>query len=135
MVLADVKYHQGYSSEFMTENGLVHLALAFNPSHLEIVSPVVAGSVRARQKRIGDDKFTKVLPITVHGDSAVVGQGVVQETLNMSSTRGYTVGGTIRIVINNQIGFTTSNTRDTRSTEYCTDIAKMIEASSDSREW
>ncbi|WP_044470294.1 2-oxoglutarate dehydrogenase E1 component [Mannheimia massilioguelmaensis] len=124
----DVKYHQGYSSEFMTENGLVHLALAFNPSHLEIVSPVVAGSVRARQKRIGDDKFTKVLPITVHGDSAVVGQGVVQETLNMSSTRGYTVGGTIRIVINNQIGFTTSNTRDTRSTEYCTDIAKMIEA-------
>ncbi|QIM68676.1 2-oxoglutarate dehydrogenase E1 component [Basfia succiniciproducens] len=124
----DVKYHQGYSSDFMTDAGLVHLALAFNPSHLEIVSPVVSGSVRARQKRIGDDHFTKVLPITVHGDSAVIGQGVVQETLNMSSTRGYTVGGTIRIVINNQIGFTTSNTRDTRSTEYCTDIAKMIEA-------
>ncbi len=124
----DVKYHQGFSSDFMTDDGLVHLALAFNPSHLEIVSPVVTGSVRARQKRIGDEHFTKVLPITVHGDSAVIGQGVVQETLNMSATRGYTVGGTIRVVINNQIGFTTSNTKDTRSTEYCTDIAKMIEA-------
>ncbi|MDO4429810.1 MAG: 2-oxoglutarate dehydrogenase E1 component [Lonepinella koalarum] len=124
----DVKYHQGFSSNFMTENGDVHLSLAFNPSHLEIVSPVVQGSVRARQKRIGDLEQTQVLPVTVHGDSAVIGQGVVQETLNMSSARGYTVGGTIRVVINNQIGFTTSNTKDTRSTEYCTDIAKMIEA-------
>ncbi|NBI40061.1 2-oxoglutarate dehydrogenase E1 component [[Haemophilus] felis] len=123
----DVKYHQGFSSDFMTEDGLVHLALAFNPSHLEIVSPVVIGSVRARQKRTNDDK-SKVLAVTVHGDSAVIGQGVVQETLNMSATRGYSVGGTIRIVINNQIGFTTSNPQDTRSTEYCTDIAKMIEA-------
>ncbi|ABR74921.1 2-oxoglutarate dehydrogenase subunit E1 [Actinobacillus succinogenes] len=124
----DVKYHQGYSSDFMTEGGVVHLALAFNPSHLEIVSPVVIGSVRARQKRLGDQTKDQVLPVTVHGDSAVIGQGVVQETLNMSATRGYNVGGTIRVVINNQIGFTTSNTKDTRSTEYCTDIAKMIEA-------
>lgn len=124
----DVKYHQGFSSDFMTDDGLVHLALAFNPSHLEIVSPVVIGSVRARQKRLNDDQKNQVLPVTVHGDSAVIGQGVVQETLNMSATRGYNVGGTIRIVINNQIGFTTSNPRDTRSTEYCTDIAKMIEA-------
>ncbi|WP_293730638.1 2-oxoglutarate dehydrogenase E1 component [uncultured Actinobacillus sp.] len=124
----DVKYHQGYSSDFMTDGGAVHLALAFNPSHLEIVSPVVIGSVRARQKRLNDTERNKVMPITVHGDSAVIGQGVVQETLNLSSTRGYGVGGTIRVVINNQIGFTTSNTKDTRSTEYCTDIAKMIEA-------
>ncbi|MDO4626830.1 MAG: 2-oxoglutarate dehydrogenase E1 component [Pasteurellaceae bacterium] len=124
----DVKYHQGFSSEFMTDNGVVHLALAFNPSHLEIVSPVVQGSVRARQQRLGENAKESVMPITIHGDSAVAGQGVVQETLNMSVTRGYHVGGTIRIVINNQIGFTTSNTRDTRSTEYCTDIAKMIEA-------
>ncbi|HHE3460863.1 TPA: 2-oxoglutarate dehydrogenase E1 component [Pasteurella multocida] len=124
----DVKYHQGFSSDFMTDDGIVHLVLAFNPSHLEIVSPVVIGSVRARQKRINDHEKAKVLPVTVHGDSAVIGQGVVQETLNMSGTRGYSVGGTIRIVINNQIGFTTSNLHDTRSTEYCTDIAKMIEA-------
>lgn len=124
----DVKYHQGFSSEFMTENGLVHLALAFNPSHLEIVSPVVQGSVRARQDRIGDTQRLHVLPVTVHGDSAIAGQGVVQETLNMSATRGYGVGGTIRVVINNQIGFTTSNPHDTRSTEYSTDIAKVIEA-------
>ncbi|UAY78658.1 2-oxoglutarate dehydrogenase E1 component [Pasteurella canis] len=124
----DVKYHQGFSSDFMTDDGIVHLVLAFNPSHLEIVSPVVIGSVRARQKRINDHEKVKVLPVTVHGDSAVIGQGVVQETLNMSGTRGYSVGGTIRVVINNQIGFTTSNPHDTRSTEYCTDIAKMIEA-------
>ncbi|MGC7589815.1 2-oxoglutarate dehydrogenase E1 component [Bisgaard Taxon 46] len=124
----DVKYHQGFSSDFMTDDGIVHLVLAFNPSHLEIVSPVVIGSVRARQKRINDNEKVKVLPVTVHGDSAVIGQGVVQETLNMSGTRGYSVGGTIRVVINNQIGFTTSNPNDTRSTEYCTDIAKMIEA-------
>ncbi|AUI65551.1 MULTISPECIES: 2-oxoglutarate dehydrogenase E1 component [Glaesserella] len=124
----DVKYHQGYSSDFDVDGKHVHLALAFNPSHLEIVSPVVIGSVRARQTRIHDKEHNKVLAITVHGDSAVAGQGVVQETLNMSNARGYKVGGTIRIVINNQIGFTTSNPNDTRSTEYCTDIAKMIQA-------
>ncbi|KAE9534681.1 2-oxoglutarate dehydrogenase E1 component [Ursidibacter arcticus] len=124
----DVKYHQGFSSDFAVDDKQVHLALAFNPSHLEIVSPVVIGSVRARQNRIYDKEHNKVLAITVHGDSAVAGQGVVQETLNMSNARGYKVGGTIRIVINNQIGFTTSNPNDTRSTEYCTDIAKMIQA-------
>ncbi|WP_373817213.1 2-oxoglutarate dehydrogenase E1 component, partial [Glaesserella sp.] len=124
----DVKYHQGFSSDFDVDGKRVHLALAFNPSHLEIVSPVVIGSVRARQTRIHDKEHNKVLAITVHGDSAVAGQGVVQETLNMSNARGYKVGGTIRIVINNQIGFTTSNPNDTRSTEYCTDIAKMIQA-------
>ncbi|WP_404811156.1 2-oxoglutarate dehydrogenase E1 component [Actinobacillus pleuropneumoniae] len=124
----DVKYHQGFSSDFDVDGERVHLTLAFNPSHLEIVSPVVIGSVRARQERIRDAEHNKVLAVTVHGDSAVAGQGVVQETLNMSNARGYKVGGTIRIVINNQIGFTTSNPNDTRSTEFCTDIAKMIQA-------
>ncbi|MGL5187605.1 MAG: 2-oxoglutarate dehydrogenase E1 component, partial [Plesiomonas shigelloides] len=124
----DVKYHQGFSSDFATEHGTVHLALAFNPSHLEIVNPVVVGSVRARQDRLGDHEGSTVLPITIHGDSAIAGQGVVQETFNMSQARGYKVGGTIRIVINNQIGFTTSNPKDTRSTQYCTDIAKMVQA-------
>ena len=124
----DVKYHQGFSSDFDVDGERVHLTLAFNPSHLEIVSPVVIGSVRARQERICDTEHNKVLAVTVHGDSAVAGQGVVQETLNMSNARGYKVGGTIRIVINNQIGFTTSNPNDTRSTEFCTDIAKMIQA-------
>ncbi|WP_018652281.1 2-oxoglutarate dehydrogenase E1 component [Actinobacillus capsulatus] len=124
----DVKYHQGFSSDFDVDGERVHLTLAFNPSHLEIVSPVVIGSVRARQERIRDTEHNKVLAVTVHGDSAVTGQGVVQETLNMSNARGYKVGGTIRIVINNQIGFTTSNPNDTRSTEFCTDIAKMIQA-------
>ncbi|MBE2894253.1 2-oxoglutarate dehydrogenase E1 component [Spirabiliibacterium falconis] len=124
----DVKYHQGFSSNFHTDNGDVHLSLAFNPSHLEIVSPVVIGSVRSRQARLGDIEHDKVLGITVHGDSAVTGQGIVQETLNMSATRGYTIGGTIRVVINNRIGFTTSYRGDTRSTEYCTDIAKMVDA-------
>lgn len=124
----DVKYHQGSSANFAVDDRSIHLALAFNPSHLEIVSPVVIGSVRARQARINDTAHEKVLAVTIHGDSAVAGQGVVQETLNMSNARGYKVGGTIRIVINNQIGFTTSNPSDTRSTEYCTDIAKMIQA-------
>lgn len=124
----DVKYHQGFSADFATPGGDVHLALAFNPSHLEIVNPVVVGSVRARQDRLGDDTGDKVLPITIHGDSAIAGQGVVAETFNMSQARGYSVGGTVRIVINNQVGFTTSNPQDTRSTEYCTDIAKMVQA-------
>ncbi|MFA0253250.1 2-oxoglutarate dehydrogenase E1 component [Vibrio breoganii] len=124
----DVKYHQGFSADFATPGGNVHLALAFNPSHLEIVNPVVIGSVRARQDRLGDKNGSKVLPITIHGDSAIAGQGVVQETFNMSQARGFQVGGTVRIVVNNQIGFTTSNPRDTRSTMYCTDIAKMVQA-------
>ncbi|HIF9312507.1 TPA: 2-oxoglutarate dehydrogenase E1 component [Photobacterium damselae] len=124
----DVKYHQGFSADFATPGGDVHLALAFNPSHLEIVNPVVVGSVRARQDRLGDHQGSKVLPITIHGDSAIAGQGVVAETFNMSQARGYRVGGTVRIVVNNQIGFTTSNPHDTRSTEYCTDIAKMVQA-------
>ncbi|QUJ66532.1 2-oxoglutarate dehydrogenase E1 component [Photobacterium sp. GJ3] len=124
----DVKYHQGFSADFATPGGDVHLALAFNPSHLEIVNPVVVGSVRARQDRLGDKNGSMVLPITIHGDSAIAGQGVVAETFNMSQSRGYRVGGTIRIVVNNQIGFTTSNPLDTRSTQYCTDIAKMVQS-------
>ena len=123
----DVKYHAGFSSDFATPGGNVHLALAFNPSHLEIVNPVVIGSVRARLVRRENDTNT-VLPITIHGDSAIAGQGVVQETFNMSQTRGFAVGGTVRIVVNNQVGFTTSKTEDTRSTQYCTDIAKMVQA-------
>ncbi len=124
----DVKYHQGFSADFNTPGGNVHLVLAFNPSHLEIVNPVVIGSVRARQDRLQDKDGDVVLPITIHGDSAIAGQGVVQETFNMSQTRGFRVGGTVRIVVNNQVGFTTSNPRDTRSTMYCTDIAKMVQA-------
>ena len=124
----DVKYHQGFSADFATPGGNVHLALAFNPSHLEIVNPVVIGSVRARQDRLDDKDGSSVLPITIHGDSAIAGQGVVQETFNMSQARGFCVGGTVRIVVNNQVGFTTSNPRDTRSTMYCTDIAKMVQA-------
>ncbi|UTW07743.1 2-oxoglutarate dehydrogenase E1 component [Pseudomonas benzenivorans] len=124
----DVKYHQGFSSNVMTAGGEVHLALAFNPSHLEIVSPVVEGSVRARQDRRNDVSGDKVLPISIHGDAAFAGQGVVMETFQMSQTRGFKTGGTIHIVINNQVGFTTSRAEDSRSTEYCTDVAKMIQA-------
>ncbi|MFT5755858.1 MAG: 2-oxoglutarate dehydrogenase E1 component [Alteromonadaceae bacterium] len=124
----DVKYHQGYSSDFVTPGGNVHLALAFNPSHLEIVNPVVIGSVRARLDRRDCNQGDLVLPITIHGDAAIAGQGVVQETFNMSQARAFKVGGTIRIVVNNQVGFTTSNPEDTRSGEYCTEIAKMVSA-------
>ncbi|KYP97611.1 2-oxoglutarate dehydrogenase, partial [Sodalis-like endosymbiont of Proechinophthirus fluctus] len=124
----DVKYHQGLSSDVETEGGIVHLALVFNPSHLEIVSPVVMGSVRARIDRLDEQRSSMVLPITLHGDAAISGQGVVQETLNMSKTRGYDVGGTVRVVVNNQVGFTTSNPHDARSTQYCTDVAKMVQA-------
>jgi 2-oxoglutarate dehydrogenase E1 component len=124
----DVKYHQGFSSDISTAGGPVHLSLAFNPSHLEIVNPVVEGSVKARMDRRGDRKGKEVLPILVHGDAAFAGQGVVMETLNLAQTRGYGTGGTVHIVINNQIGFTTSDPRDSRSTLYCSDVVKMIEA-------
>src|SRR6185503_7172646 len=124
----DVKYHNGFSSDITTPGGPVHLSLAFNPSHLEIVNPVVEGSVRARQRRRDDKTGDQVLPILVHGDAAFSGQGVVMETLNLSGTRGYGTGGTVHIIGNNQIGFTTSDPRDTRSTLYCTDVAKMVEA-------
>ncbi|HVF65507.1 MAG TPA: 2-oxoglutarate dehydrogenase E1 component [Casimicrobiaceae bacterium] len=124
----DVKYHQGFSSDVITPGGPMHLTLAFNPSHLEAVNPVVEGSVRARQHRRGDTRGDQVLPVLLHGDAAIAGQGVVQECLNMAQTRGYYTGGTVHIVINNQIGFTTSDPRDTRGTHYCTDIAKMIDA-------
>jgi len=124
----DVKYHQGFSADIATPGGEMHVALAFNPSHLEIVDPVVEGSVRARQHRRKDHEGSKVLPILIHGDAAFAGQGVVMETLAMSQTRGYGTGGTVHIIVNNQIGFTASDIRDTRSSSYCTDIAKMIDA-------
>ena len=124
----DVKYHLGFSSDVQTPGGPVHLVMAFNPSHLEIINPVVEGSVRARQERRGDKAREQVLPILIHGDAAFAGQGVVTETLNLSETRGYGTGGTVHLVINNQIGFTTSDPRDARSTLYCTDVAKLVQA-------
>ena len=124
----DVKYHQGFSSDISTRGGPVHLSLAFNPSHLEIVNPVVEGSVRARMDRRADPLGKQVLPVLVHGDAAFAGQGVNQETLALAQTRGYSTGGTVHIIINNQIGFTTSDPRDMGSTVYCTDIVKMVEA-------
>lgn len=124
----DVKYHMGFAANVPTTHGPMHLSLAFNPSHLEIVNPVVEGSVRARQERRGDNDRVQVLPVLIHGDSAFSGLGVNQGTLNLSQTRGYGTGGTLHLVINNQIGFTTSDTRDIRSTMYCTDVAKMVEA-------
>jgi 2-oxoglutarate dehydrogenase E1 component len=124
----DVKYHQGFSSDVPTPSGPVHLSLAFNPSHLEIVNPVVEGSVKARLDRRGDKAGDTVLPVLVHGDAAFAGQGVVMETLALAQTRGYYTGGTVHLVINNQIGFTTSDPRDSRSTLYCSDVVKMIEA-------
>ena len=124
----DVKYHKGFSADMKTAGGNVHIVLAFNPSHLEIVNPVVEGSVRARQQRRNDIERQEVLPILVHGDAAFAGQGVVTETFQMSQTNGFRTGGTVHIVINNQIGFTTSRPSDSRSTDYCSDVAKMIEA-------
>ncbi len=124
----DVKYHQGFSSNVMTAGGEVHLAMAFNPSHLEIAAPVVEGSVRARQDRRDDPLGTTVVPVNIHGDQAFAGQGVVMETFQMSQTRAYKTGGTIHIVVNNQVGFTTNKLEDSRSSEYCTDIAKMVQA-------
>lgn len=128
MASGDVKYHMGFSSDIPTANGPMHVSLAFNPSHLEIVNPVVEGSVRARQERRKDTERKTAVPVLIHGDSAFGGLGVNQGTFNLSQTRGYGTGGTIHIVINNQVGFTTSDTRDIRSTMYCTDVAKMIEA-------
>jgi 2-oxoglutarate dehydrogenase E1 component len=124
----DVKYHMGFSTDIDTPGGVVHVALGFNPSHLEIINPVIEGSVRARQRRRKDLTGDQVLPLLIHGDAAFAGQGVVMETLNLSQTRSYSTGGTVHVVINNQIGFTTSNPMDTRSTLYCTDVAKMVQA-------
>lgn len=124
----DVKYHMGYSSNVKTKEGSLHLALAFNPSHLEIISPVVQGSVRSRQRRRRDAEHELVVPVQLHGDAAFAGQGVVAETFNMSQARWFCVGGSVHIVINNQIGFTISNPKDARSGLYCTDVAKMVQA-------
>ena len=126
--LGDVKYHMGFSSDILTPRASMHLTLAFNPSHLEIVSPVVEGSVRARQERRSDHQGEQIIAIQIHGDAAFSGQGVVMETFQMSQSRGYSTKGTIHIVINNQIGFTTSNARDARSTQYCTEVSKMVNA-------
>ncbi len=127
VLAGDVKYHDGFSSNVMTPGGPMHVSVAFNPSHLEIVNPVVEGSVRARQHRRKDHTGDSVLPVLIHGDASMAGQGVVMETLNLAQTRGYSTGGTVHIVINNQIGFTTSDPRDARSTLYCSDVAKMLE--------
>ena len=124
----DVKYHKGFSSDLRTAGGNVHVALAFNPSHLEIVDAVVEGSVRARQERRGDARGDKVMPVLLHGDAAFAAQGVVMETLQMSQARGFYTGGTVHVVINNQVGFTISDPRDARSTLYCSDVAKVVEA-------
>ena len=128
LLSGDVKYHQGFSGDVASRDGSIHVTLAFNPSHLEIVNPVVEGSVRARQQRRADKQGKQVIPVLIHGDAAFAGQGVVMETLNMSQTRGFGTGGTVHIVINNQIGFTTSDPRDTRSSLHCTDVAKMVAA-------
>jgi 2-oxoglutarate dehydrogenase E1 component len=124
----DVKYHKGFSSDLKTTSGNVHVALAFNPSHLEIVNAVVGGSARARQERRSDAKGDKVLPVQIHGDAAFAGQGVIMETLQLSQARGFYTGGSVHVIVNNQVGFTTSDPRDARSTLYCSDVAKMVEA-------
>jgi len=127
MLAGDVRYHDGFSANVTTPGGPMHVTVAFNPSHLEIVNPVVEGSVRARQHRRKDHEGDQVLPVLIHGDASYSGQGVVMETLNLAQTRGYGTGGTVHIIINNQIGFTTSDPRDARSTLYCTDVSKMLE--------
>jgi 2-oxoglutarate dehydrogenase E1 component len=124
----DVKYHKGFSSDLKTPSGNVHVALAFNPSHLEIVNAVVEGSARARQERRNDAKGDKVLPVQIHGDAAFAGQGVIMETLQLSQARGFYTGGSVHVIVNNQVGFTTSDPHDARSTLYCSDVAKMVEA-------
>ena len=127
-VSGDVKYHQGFSTDIATRGGLMHVALGYNPSHLEIINPVTVGSVRARQDKRGDGERRKVMAVLLHGDASFAGQGVVYETLNLSQTRGYTTGGTLHIVVNNRIGFTTSHPLDARSTLYCTDVGKVVQA-------
>ena len=124
----DVKYHMGFSADIKTPKGGVHVALAFNPSHLEIVNPVVSGSVHSRQTRRRDTMHEKSMAVIIHGDAAMAGQGVNMELFNMSQARGFKIGGSLHIVINNQVGFTTSNPQDARSTLYCTDLAKMVNA-------
>ncbi|OOG41957.1 2-oxoglutarate dehydrogenase E1 component [Rhodanobacter sp. C05] len=124
----DVKYHMGFSADVKTPNGGTHVALAFNPSHLEIVNPVVTGSVHARQTRRRDTMHTQSMAVVIHGDAALAGQGVNMELFNMSQARGFKIGGSLHIVVNNQVGFTTSNPQDARSTMYCTDLAKMVNA-------
>ncbi|MGF1548190.1 MAG: 2-oxoglutarate dehydrogenase E1 component [Thiotrichales bacterium] len=124
----DVKYHQGFYSHIQTPGGPVRLSLAFNPSHLEIVAPVIEGGVRARQDRHAEDARDLIVPVIIHGDAAFIGQGVVTETLNLSQTPAYGTGGTLHVVINNQIGFTTSDPREARSTRYCTEVAKLVQA-------
>jgi len=128
VLTGDVKYHMGFSSDVKTLGGEIHLTLAFNPSHLEIINPVVEGSVKARQDRQKNGDVNTVIPVLIHGDAAFAGQGIVMETLNMAETRAFHTGGTVHIVINNQIGFTTSHPFDARSTLYCTDVANMVQA-------
>src|SRR5262245_1768511 len=124
----DVKYHLGFSADVTaSDGGSVHVSLAANPSHLEIIDPIVEGRVRAKQRLHRDVERSTGVPVLIHGDAAFAGQGVVMETLNLSNLAGYRTGGTIHVVVNNQIGFTT-NPRDSRSTQYCTDIAKFIQA-------
>ncbi len=128
IIAGDVKYHMGFSADIEASDHVIHVALGFNPSHLEIVAPVIEGSVRARQMRRKDLKGDKVLAVLIHGDASFAGQGVVMETLQLSQARGFSTGGTVHIVINNQIGFTVSNPYDSRSTAYCTDVGKMVQA-------
>jgi len=130
----DVKYHLGFSTDIEIENERVHLVLAFNPSHLEAVNPVVQGSVKARQERRDDNQGETILPVLIHGDASFAGQGIVMETLQLSQAEGYATGGTVHLVVNNQLGFTMQNPitakqgEISRTSQYCTDIAKMLDA-------
>jgi 2-oxoglutarate dehydrogenase E1 component len=130
----DVKYHLGFSTDIEVENGRMHMVLAFNPSHLEAVNPVALGSVRSRQERRHDHYGKSVLPVLIHGDASFSGQGIVMETLQLSKAKGYATGGTVHVVINNQLGFTMQDPitgemgEIARTSQYCTDIAKMLEA-------
>jgi len=128
MTSGDVKYHKGYSRDVKTPNGPIHVSLMFNPSHLEFINPVVMGSIRARQERQAQGDRDYAVPVIIHGDAAFAGQGTVMETLSMSQTRAHMVGGSIHVILNNQVGFTTSNPHDARSSHYCSDLAKMIDA-------